>query len=488
MTGKADMAERRVHAFGDDVLGEEDAVGLAERIRRGEISPREAAEAAIRRIEDVEPELRGVELAAFEQALEQIPEQLGEGIFAGVPSLIKDNTDVRGWPTRHGSAAVVNPRPAKDHGAFAKQYLAQGFTVLGKSRLPEFGFSASSEFEDESPTRNPWHTEHSSGASSGGAAALVAAGALPIAHANDGGGSIRIPAACCGLVGLKPSRGRFVDSEMTRSLPVNVVGEGVVTRSVRDTAAFFHGAEQYHRNRRLPPVGRVEGPGSKRLRVGLVLDSINGHPTCEETRDTALETARLLESLGHRVEEIKAPVPPTFRDDFLLYWGFLSWSLSTFGRRMLSPDFDPDRVDGLSKGLRAHYRKKGWRTPQMLYRFRQVRRQYEEHFRHQDVVLSPALSHVTPRLGWLNPSVPFEELIERLTAWVGFTPINNVSGTPAISLPMGESREGLPIGVQFSGAPAGERTLLELAFELEQARPWRRIQDVTPVKQEAVIA
>ena len=471
------MAEKRVHAFGDDALGDDDAVGVAERIRRGEISPREAVEAAVRRIEQVEPRLRGVELAAFEQVLEQVPERPGEGVFAGVPTLIKDNTDVRGWPTRHGSAAVLYPSPAKDHGAFAKQYLAQGFTLLGKSRLPEFGFSASTEFEHEPPTRNPWHTDHSPGASSGGAGALVAAGALPIAHANDGGGSIRIPAACCGLVGLKPSRGRFVDSEMTRSLPVNVVGEGVVTRSVRDTAAFFYGAEAYHRNRRLPPVGRVEGPGRKRLRVGVVLDSINGQATCDETRETVLETARLLESQGHRVEPIDAPVPLSFREDFLLYWGFLSWSLSTFGRRILSPDFDPDRVDGLSKGLRAHYRRSGWRTPQMLYRFRQVRRHYERHFQQQDVVLSPVLAHVTPRLGWLNPSVPFEELIERLTAWVGFTPINNVSGTPAMSLPMGESREGLPIGVHLSGASGGERTLLELAFELEQLRPWRRIQD-----------
>ena len=468
---------KRIHAFRDDALGEDDATALAQRLRNGDLRPREAIEATIKRIEAVEPELNGVALAAWEEALEKAPERPGDGVFAGVPSLIKDNADVQGWPTRHGSRAVVNPPPAARHGAFTRQYLAQGFTLLGKSRLPEFGFSASTEFEDAPPTRNPWDTEYSSGASSGGAAALVAAGAVPIAHANDGGGSIRIPAACCGLVGLKPTRGRFIDSEMARSLPVNIVGEGVVTRSVRDTARFFHGAEQHYRNRRLPAVGLVEAPGRRRLRVGLVLDSINGHGTCEQTRETVLRTAGLLEELGHHVEEMEAPVPRSFQEDFLLYWGFLSWSISTFGRRIMSPEFDPDRVDGLSKGLRAHYRRKGWRTPQMLYRFRKYRRMYERHFVRggQDLVLSPTLCHVTPPLGHLSPSVPYETLIERLTRYVGFTPLNNVTGSPAISLPLGRSGEGLPIGVHLSAAPGEERMLLEVALQLEQARPWPQI-------------
>src|SRR5690625_1121466 len=195
-----------VHAFRDDALGADDAVAVAARIRAGEISAVEAVEAAIARIESVEPELNAVVCPDFERARKAA---LGpqDGPLAGVPTIVKDNADMAGLPTGHGTSSFV-ARPAHDHGDFVRQYLAQGMVSLGKSRLPEFGFNASTEFADAPPTRNPWNTEYSPGASSGGSAALVAAGALPIAHANDGGGSIRFPAAAWGLVGLKPTRGR----------------------------------------------------------------------------------------------------------------------------------------------------------------------------------------------------------------------------------------------------------------------------------------
>lgn len=467
------MTSTPVHAFGHDVLADHDAVALAGLIRSGQISATEAVQAAMARAEKVNGTLNAIELPTFSAALSAAARP-GKGVFAGVPTFIKDNTDIEGLPTRHGSRAV-NPGLAKKNGAFAQQYLAQGFTVLGKSSLPEFGFNASTEFEGEHPTRNPWNPEYSSGASSGGAAALVAAGVVPIAHANDGGGSIRIPAACCGLVGLKPTRGRFVDSEQARSLPVNVIGEGVVTRSVRDTAQFFAGMERTWRNRKLPPVGEVRGPGKKRLRIGLVTDSITGTPTCDDTRAVLMDTVRLLESAGHRVEPMPLPVEKSFIEDFTLYWGFLSFMVGHTGRFTLSPRFDASALDPFSKGLAAHFRQHFWRAPAMLWRLRRTEQQYAEKMRGFDAVLSPVLAHAVPKLGHLSPEVPFDLLFERLMRYAAFTPLNNTSGSPAISLPMGACANGLPVGMQIAAANGDERTLLELAFELEAAKPWRKI-------------
>ena len=469
------MTTKRIHVFGNDVLADHDAVALAELMRKGEISAREVAEAAIARSEKVQQALNAVELPQYDKA-RAVADKPGEGVFAGVPTFIKDNADLEGLPTRQGSRAV-NPRPAKKTGAFAKQYLSMGFNVLGKSSLPEFGFNATTEFAEDPPTLNPWNPAYSSGASSGGSAVLVAAGAVPIAHANDGGGSIRIPAAVCGLVGLKPTKGRFVDAEASRSLPHNIIGEGVVTRSVRDTAMFFHGAEKYFYNRKMPRIGLVEGPAQKRLRIGVVYDSVTGHATCPETRATVEQTGKLLASLGHHVEEMPLPVPPSFADDFRFYWGMLSFLITTFGKQVLSPDFDKSKLDGLSLGLAKEYRKHFYKTPAVLYRLKRTRHQYAEQFRQYDLVLSPVLAHTTPELGYISPNVPFDTLMDRLERYVSFTPLNNAAGSPAISLPMGASKNDLPIGVQFSAAHGAERTLLEIAFELEQAQPWRRIQD-----------
>jgi amidase len=466
------MTDPRIHAFCDDVLADHDAVALADLVRRREVSPLELAEAAIARVDKVNGVLNAVEVPDYDQARTRAARS-ATGLFAGVPSFIKDNTDVAGLPTRHGSRAV-GPAPAQKDGAFARQYLAQGFTLLGKTRLPEFGFNGTTEYQGQAPTRNPWNPEYSSGGSSGGAAALVAAGAVPIAHANDGGGSIRIPAACCGLVGLKSTRGRFVTNEMAKTLPVNVVSDGVVTRSVRDTAHFFAGAEQYWRNRKLPEVGLVEGPGRRRLKVGLITDSLTG-PTCAETRATLDATVALLERLGHRVELMPLPVPPSFVDDFADYWGFLAFMAGRFGRHSFGKDFDPQQLDGLSLGLAERFRTRGWRLPAVLYRLRRSWHDYAKVLRDYDAVLSPVLGHVTPPIGYISPDVPFEQLFERMMNYVNFTPINNASGSPAISLPVGQSASGLPIAVQFSSAHGAERTLLELAFEIEQAQPWRRI-------------
>lgn len=466
------------HAFRDDALGRDDAVGVAARIAAGEISAAEACEAAIARAGAMAA-LDAIAHPDFEGA-RQAAARPGSGVFAGVPTFLKDNVDVAGLPTCHGSAAVP-PRPARAHGPYVAQYLSQGFVNLGKSRLPEFGFNAATEFADGTPpVRNPWAPGYSPGASSGGAAALVAAGVVPIAHANDGGGSIRIPAACCGLVGLKPTRGRHVDDTAARGLPINIISEGVVTRSVRDTAHFLAGMERSWRNPRLPPVGLVEGPGRAGLRIAVVHDSITGTPTDDATRDTVRRTAQLLADQGHHLEEMPAPVPPTFPDDFVLYWGFLSYMLSRFGRRVMTPDFDARRIDPFSRGLAEHFRAGKWRFPGAFLRLRRARAQYARTFAALgfDVVLSPVLAHTPPRIGYLSPTLPFAEVMERLRRYVAFTPLNNVAGSPAISLPMGMSPEGVPIGVQLQAAHGAERTLLELAYGLEAAQPFQRIDTV----------
>ena len=464
-----------VHAFGHDVLGDADGTELARLIRKKEISAREACEAAVRRAQLMQPLLNAVQCEDFERALASA-DRIDEGPFAGVPTFVKDNVDVAGLPTGHGTEAFV-ARPATEDGPFVRQFKAQGLTVLGKSRLPEFGLSASTEYVRQEPVRNPWDREYSAGASSGGSAALVASGVVPIAHANDGGGSTRIPAAACGLVGLKPTRGRLVPDVADNQLPVRIVTQGVLTRSVRDTARFYAGAEAYWRNPKLPPVRSVKGPSRTRLRIGVVLDSPNGAATDEETRACVLSTAELLSELGHHVEETTIPMSTRFAEDFSLYWGLLGLLISTTGRRVLAPDFDVARTDNLTRGLAAMCRRELPRTPGMLYRLRRSAREYRKTFVGLDVVLSPVLTRTTPPLGHLAATLPFEVLFPRLQAYVGFTPLNNASGGPAISLPLGLTRSGLPIGCHFSADNGDERTLLELAFELEAARPWSRIQD-----------
>ncbi len=469
------MGNNRIHAFGCDLIANHDAVALADLVRRGEISPVELTEAAIARVEQVNGVLNAVQLATYERACAEAATRR-EGLFAGVPTLIKDNTDLRGLPTGHGSRAV--PRvPAAADGVFARQYLSLGFTVLGKTTLPEFGFNCTTEHQGQPPTRNPWHTGYSCGGSSGGAAALVAAGAVPIAHANDGGGSIRIPAACCGLVGLKTTRGRLVDGKIARTLPIKIIAEGVLTRTVRDTAYFLAGAERYWRNRKLPPVELVEGPAKRRLKIGLVMHSLTGVSTCSETRTVVQRTAVLLESLGHHVDERPYPISPSFPEDFADYWGFLAFMVSRCGHHNFGKDFDPNQVDDLTRGLAARFRHRSWHLPRALYRLQRTFRQHAKAMQDYDLVLSPVLAHVTPELGYLSPEVPFPELFQRMTKYVGFTPINNANGSPAIALPMGAATNGLPIGVQLAAAHGDERTLLEIAYELEQANPWRRITD-----------
>lgn len=466
----------RIDAFADDALGDLDAVGLVEALRAGSVSAAEVIDAAIARTEKVNPALNGLAYEAYDRARVRggLTRPYG-GFFDGVPSFIKDNVAVAGMPTMNGTDAWA-PVPAPDDGDFARSYLATGLVPVGKTRMSEFGFSASAEHPRVGPVRNPWNTAHTAGASSSGSGAFVAAGVVPIAHANDGGGSIRIPASCNGLVGLKPSRGRLpLDREM-RQMPLRIVANGVVTRSVRDTAAFHREMEKVLANPRLPPIGDITGPGEQRLRIAVCTQSITRAASPEVTELT-LGTAALLDELGHHITVIDNPVPQRFLDDFLVYWSFLAFALVRGGRRSFGPTFDRERLDNLTLGLEKKAARNLHRVPAAIARLARIRRITSRLHATYDVLLMPTLADTTPEIGHLDPTAPYQQIIDRLIDWVAFTPLHNATGEPAISLPVAQSASGLPVGMMFAAGIGEEARLLELAFEIEEARPWARIQD-----------
>ena len=464
----------RISAFTDDALGHLDAVGLVEALRAGAVSPSEVIDAAIARTEAVNPALNGLAYEAYDRAKARgrLANPYG-GYFDGVPTFVKDNVAVGGMPTMEGTDAW-DPRVAAEDGDFARAYLATGLVPLGKTLLSEFGFSASAEHPRLGAVRNPWHTEHTAGASSCGSAAFVAAGVVPIAHANDGGGSIRIPAACNGLVGLKPTRGRLPLDAKMRQMPLHIVHNGAVTRTVRDTAAFIREMERAQRNTKLPPVGDVTGPGAQRLRIALCTRSI-AREASPEVAELTHKTAALLEQLGHRVTPIDNPVPTRFMDDFLLYWSFLAFALVRGGRRAFGPSFQRSQLDNLTLGLERHAARRLHRLPAALARLARVHRITSGLRSTYDVLLTPTLADVTPRIGHLDPTADYQQIIDRLVDWVAFTPLQNVTGEPAISLPLAQSASGLPVGMMFAAARGEDARLLELAYELEQAQPWPTI-------------
>lgn len=457
----------RVSAFREDALGAHDAVGLASALLHGRVTASEVVEAAIARIEAVDPELHAVAVRTYNtaRALAIAPKP---GFFSGVPTLIKDNVDVAGVRTQHGTDAYLAPVPRRN-GDTAATLFATGLISLGKSQLSEYGFSAAAEHARLGVVRSPWDTERVAGASSAGAAALVAAGAVPLAHGNDGGGSIRIPASVNGLVGLKPTRGRIPQDPYYLALPVRIVAEGVLTRSVRDTAAFHREAEIVRPARDLPPIGDVTRPGRRRLRIAWFTEALGRSATPEVVALTH-ETARLLHDLGHRVHEVIAPVSPSFADDYVLYWAELAVALLNTGR--LRRDWNPERLDNLTRGLAAHGLRDVRRLPGAVARLRREQAVAERFFTSYDVLLTPTVAHETPKVGWLDPSQPFETVLPRLMDWVAFTPWANVTGLPSISLPLATTASGLPHGMMFTGRHGREATLLELSFELEEARGW----------------
>lgn len=479
-------APRRIHAFGDDALADLDATAVAAAIDAGQISATEAVEAAIARAEKVDPTLNALEFLDVRRARQRAGridaglsggrhDHGGAGL-RGVPSAFKDNVVVAGVPMTQGSRAM--PRVSnRSSGKIVTQMLATGIIPIGTTTMPPFGWTATTERPGGDVTRNPWDTNRSSGGSSGGSAALVAAGVVPIAHGNDGGGSVRIPAAACGLVGLKPTRRRLVLGESSAAMPVKVVTDSVLTRTVRDTVTFFEEAEKVRRGRRLPPIDVSAHPSLQRpLRIGVMLDSPFAPPTDGPTRAAVEGAARLLGELGHHVEEWQPELPAGFQQDFLDYWGFLAYTTVAGGNRLFHPAFDASKLDPLTRGLAEMGRRRLSHAPAYLARLQASGRAYERQMaKGPDVVLSPVLGHVTPEIGHLSGDLDFDTHMERVLAYCCFTPLHNATGAPAMSLPLGSTEDGLPIGVMLSGRRGDENTLLRLALAAEEAQPFARI-------------
>ncbi|MFI2707130.1 amidase, partial [Nocardioides sp. CER28] len=434
------------------------------RLADREVSADELVEAAIARIEKVDGELNAIAVRDYDRARRT---RGAGGFFHGIPTLIKDNVDVGGLPTQQGCDAYVG-RPAAHDGDIARLFKSMGVVALGKTQLSEFGFSAVAEHPRIGPVRNPRDTTRSAGASSSGTAALVATGAVPFAHGNDGGGSIRIPAAVNGLVGLKPSRGRLPLDAMNRQMPLRIVVDGVLTRSVRDTAAFFREAERRHRAPGLAPIGDVTDPLTDRLRIAYFTEAA-GRSASPEVDALTRRTAELLESLGHKVEEVDAPVTPAFADDFVLYWGFLALLIVRTGRLVAGRSWDTRKLDNLTRGLATHTGRRLHRLPAVLRRLRRSISTSTDFHATYDVVLTPTLAHETPLIGHLDPMQDFDTIMTRLRDWVAFTPWQNISGDPAISLPLATTANGLPQGMMLGAGLGQEGLLLRLAYELEEA-------------------
>ncbi len=461
---------RTVSAFRDDVLGKADAVELTRRLAAREVSREELVRAAVERARAVEPGLNAIAHECFDLAVERSRGPV-EGWFGGLPTFVKDTDPVEGQPFRMGSRALPDV-PAPHTSSFVRQFLGTGLVCLGKTTLPELGLTATTESLLHGPTRNPWNPSHSTGGSSGGSAALVAAGVVPIAHANDGGGSIRIPASCCGLVGLKSSRARLAGADGGHLFPIDIIVQGAVTRSVRDAAAFLAAAEKLRPSRRYAPVGHVEGPSAKRLRIAWFTDTSTGVESHEDCRRAVEQAMKACERLGHEVERIRCPIDGRINEDFLAYWGFAPFGLRLLGRPLFGAGYEHARLDDWSRALADHFRRNLARMPAILWRLRRSAERYERLFTRWDVVVSPTLAQPPVAIGHLGPDVPFRTAVERIMGYAAFTPIQNLSGAAAISLPLGRSRDGLPVGVHLGGNRGSERRLLELAYELESELPW----------------
>ena len=468
---------KRTHAFSDDVLSDLDGVGIAELIKTKQVQPKEVIAATIARAKKVEPQINAIVTDCYNEALNTANTH-SKGFFAGVPTFIKDLTLVKGLPTRFGSEAFANIAPSTKSDKIVKQIFDQGFVHLGNSTMPEFGFTCSTEFPNTEDTCNPWNTKHTAGGSSGGSAALVAAGVVPIAHAADGGGSTRIPASCCGLVGLKPSRGRLLKSSCFNVQAVEIAIDGIVSRSVRDHAHFYAEAEKYYKNPKLETIGLVAGPSKKTYKIGYTDEGADGQKSDEMTKAMLEETAVLLESMGHTVKFVELNVGDQFKRDFILLWSLSAFSCHRFGKLMFGSDFNPSKLTKLSLGLSNHCKKNILKLPATIYRLRQCYHDYQRKFEalDLDVLLTPTLSHAPPELGYLGMNLDFDTMFPRVANWAYTTPYCSASGGPSLSLPLGHDQsKDLPIGMLFSANHGQEKLLFDLAYQIEEAQPWRRI-------------
>lgn len=451
----------------------EDGVSLAKRIKAGETSAEAEVAAAISRARAVEPQINAIATASYEAAREAAA-GAPNGPMAGVPTFIKDLEETAGVQTLYGSRAFEGFVPQAD-GPLAAKWRAGGLISLGKSTTPEMGLTATTEPLVTGATRNPWNMAHSTGGSSGGAAALVAARVVPFAHASDGGGSIRIPAACCGLFGLKPSRGRIARPTDT-SVPVDISVDHAVTWTVRDSAALFALAETDE----YPRLGIVREPLSRRLRIAYAPTPMHGGAVHPDVQAGADATAELCRELGHEVIDFTPPVDGArFTDAFILYWASGAAAFAQAASEFSGEPVGPDILEPLTLGLAGTFQANRDAFEGAVAYLKAFEARYHEWFEDFDVLLSPTVTAPPPPIGEFDPAGDFETGFAKVSDWVGYTPPMNVAGAASMSVPLAWSSDGLPIGMMFSGRRGDDGLLLQLAYQLEEARPW--IDKVPPL-------
>lgn len=458
-----------------------DALGLAGLIAKKKISASEAVGEAIARAQKLNPALNAIVFEAYERARDAAKGKPGRGPFAGVPILLKDmRAGAVGMPTRSGSR-MIPPIPADHDSTLVARFRAAGLIPLGKTNVPEFGILPTTESALYGPAHNPWNLAHSTGGSSGGSAAAVAAGIVPVAHATDGGGSIRIPAACNGLVGLKVSRGRITQGPDFADSTSGLSVDNVVTRSVRDTAAMLDmiSAIDYGDPYTAPaPEGSyLDGirRKPKRLRIALSMKDLRGDAFHPDVQAALKKAAKLCQSLGHIVEEA---TPAMDADEtttaFMTLWGSSTAYAVEGLSRMTGIKPSLNVLEGLTLALYERGKtitaiQQIW-AQQTLYRYARVAAAFHETY---DLWLTPTLAAPPIKLGIIDINADtVEGGFEHILGYVPFTAMQNATGQPAINLPLHWNKDGLPIGVQFVARYGGEMLLLKFAAELEKASPW----------------
>lgn len=460
-----------------------DATAQAELVAAGEVTPSELAEAAIERIESLDGPINAVVLRWFDHARELAAGDLPDGPFRGVPFLLKDLwAAYAGQPLTNGNVALRDAMPVSDSDTtLVSRFRAAGLVTLGRTNSPELGSLPVTEPVAYGPTRNPWDLERTPGGSSGGAAAAVAAGMVPIAHASDGGGSIRIPASCCGLVGLKTSQGRITVGPARAESGLGV--ELCVSRTVRDTARLLdavHGpgiGDSVIAPPPSRPYADEVGADPGRLRIGFLDAHPRGgaiHPDCV---DAVRSTATLLESLGHSVEPgFPAPLADaTFTSRFMSMWGaMMALGIEGYGESLGRP-LTSDEIEPVN-WAQAEFAKKVTSTDyaRSLAAVGDFRRAVQQWWADGfDLLLTPTVAEPPVFIGEHDPG-PGDPMkgMRRAAEFVPFTPPFNASGQPAINVPVHWNADGLPIGIQLVAAYGREDVLIRVASQLEAAAPW----------------
>lgn len=446
-----------------------DGVRMAELIATGEMTSVAAVEAAIARTEAVNPQINAIASETFANARADAEGGLS-GPFAGVPSFTKDLLDRKDEPTLWGSRAFEGNIAAAD-APFAKAWREAGIISLGKTTTPEMGLISSTEPLVTGATRNPWDTSRIPGGSSGGAAALVAARATPFAHASDGGGSIRIPASCCGLLGLKPSASRLRARGGAKPA-VDISVNHAVTLTVRDSAALFSIAEA--NDGTYPKLGAITEPGSRRLKIAYAPDPSSSDATLDaEVRSAMDSVAQLCIDLGHEIIDYTLPTDGNkFSDQFLMYWAAGAAQFAQDAAAFSGKPISPEIVEPWTLGLAQMYAARADELPDVVAYLQGFAAEYDAWFNDFDVMLMPTLARPPVPIGEQDPTGDFDAVMASVLGFAAYTAPMNVAGAASMSVPLAWTDGGLPVGAMFSGRKGDDGLLLELAYELEDARPW----------------